>query len=78
MKFVVLLLQADRVRKDIMKEGAKLGDEAAAKALDLELDSADLSKKLQEAHFRSDGTGLRDLDLCMKGSMDKMQKRIKE
>ena len=77
-KFVVLLLQADRVRKDIMKEGAKLGDEAAAKALDLELDSADLSKKLQEAHFRSDGTGLRDLDLCMKGSMDKMQKRIKE
>ncbi len=61
-----------------MKQGAGKGVGAAASALDLDpsVDSSTLWNKLQEAHFRADGSGLKDLDLAMKGCTDEIQNEI--
>lgn len=61
-----------------MKEGTKCGNRTAAKALNLDpdVDAVTLWDKLQESHFMSDGSGLKDLDLSMKGSTDDIQNQI--
>ena len=61
-----------------MEEGAKCGNKTAAKALNLapDVDPTTLCNKLQEAHFLADGSGLKDLDLSMKGSTDEIQNKI--
>ena len=72
------LFQAEIARKKVMKEGAECGNAVAAKALNLDqdVDAGTLWDSLQEAHFRPDGTGLRDLDLSMKGATDEIMNNI--
>ena len=61
-----------------MEEGSRCGNKTAAKALNLDphVDEVTLWNKLQEAHFLPDGSGLKDLDLSMKGSTDDIQNKI--
>ena len=72
------VIKGDKARRAIMKEGAQCGNKTAAKALNLDpqVDPVTLWNKLQEAHFLPDGSGLKDLDLSMKGSTDDIQNKI--
>ncbi|KAG1668409.1 DNA-directed RNA polymerase I subunit RPA1 [Nymphon striatum] len=75
---ILVLSKANKKRRKLMKASTKVGDEFAAKALNLsqDVDKKTLYKKLQEVHFHKNDFLSKQLDQVMKETTDDFNNKI--
>ncbi|EDO39496.1 predicted protein, partial [Nematostella vectensis] len=77
-KDILVTERADKIRRKLIAKGRVSGKDAATSAFGMPEDChrSDLEARMQRAHHNSDGTDMKELDLCMKKKTDHYQDSI--